>query len=112
MEINRLQKIKNTKAQLVLKFRKCKSIKTGIVNLHWIFFNRRISFQILITILKCLHDICSTEKKILKINLIHHNNKKLKIIIFSLLARKNITIKASTKNKKKTIAVIFLQCKS
>ena len=60
-EINKLQKVQNAAARLVLERRKCESIRAGIANLHWLRIEERIVFKILITVYKCLHDMGPNE---------------------------------------------------
>ena len=60
-EINKLQKVQNAAARLVLERRKCDSIRTGLINLHWLRIEERIVFKILVTVYKCLHDMAPNE---------------------------------------------------
>ena len=64
-EIYKLQKVQNAAARLVLKRRKCESIRADIAKLHWLRIEERIVFKILITVYKCLHDVCTNELRTL-----------------------------------------------
>ena len=55
--LNKLQKVQNAAARLIVQRKKCESIRNDIINLHWLRINERIVFKILITVFKCLHDM-------------------------------------------------------
>ena len=55
--INKLQKVQNAAARVILQRKKCESVRNDIVNLHWLRINERIAFKILITVFKCLNDM-------------------------------------------------------
>ena len=59
--IDKLQKVQNAAARVVLKLRKRDSIRLEIVNLHWLRIHERIMFKILVFVFKCLHEMAPVE---------------------------------------------------
>ena len=55
--LNKLQKVQNAAARLIVQRRKCESIRNDIINLHWLRINERIVFKILVTIFKCWNEM-------------------------------------------------------
>ena len=65
--IQKLQKVQNAAARLVLKLRKHDSVRLELVNLHWLRIHERIMFKMVIFIFKCLHDMAPVELRTLLI---------------------------------------------
>ena len=59
--INKLQRVQNAAARLVVKRRKYESIRNDINNLHWLRIDQRIIFKTLVTVFKCLHEMAPQE---------------------------------------------------
>ena len=59
--INKLQRVQNAAARLVVKRRKYESIRNDINNLHWLRIEQRIIFKTLVTVFKCLHEMAPQE---------------------------------------------------
>ena len=59
--IERLQKVQNAAARVVLKLRKRDPIRQEICNLHWLRINERILFKILVMVFKCINNMAPVE---------------------------------------------------
>ena len=57
--LNKLQKVQNTAARLVLRKRKRESISNDIKKLHWLRIESRVIFKILLLVFKSVHGMCS-----------------------------------------------------
>ena len=57
--LNKLQKIQNAAARIVVQKRKRQSISGDIRNLHWLRVESRIVFKILVLVFKSIHGMCS-----------------------------------------------------
>ena len=55
VEINRLQRIQNMAAKLVLGLRKFDSATAALRRLHWLPIRYRINFKIAVLVFKCVH---------------------------------------------------------
>ena len=59
--IEKLQKVQNAAARVVLKLRKHQSIRKGLINLHWLRISERILFKMLVFIFKCISKMAPVE---------------------------------------------------
>ena len=75
--INKLQKVQNAAARLILKKRKRTSIRSDIKDLHWLRVDQRIMFKTLLLVYKCINAIAPDELK----SLIEMNADKPQILI-------------------------------
>lgn len=60
-DIEKLQKVQNAAARVVLKLRKRVSVRAHLVQLHWLRVEERIVFKLLVTIFKCLNGMAPVE---------------------------------------------------
>ena len=56
---NKLQKVQNAAARLVVRKRKRDSISQTIKDLHWLRVESRVIFKLLLIVFKSIHGICS-----------------------------------------------------
>lgn len=68
--LNKLQKVQNAAARVVLKLKKHVSVRSELFNLHWLRIEERIIFKLLVTTFKCLNDMAPVELSAL----LHVNN--------------------------------------
>ena len=59
--LNKLQKVQNAAARLIMKRPKFESIRNDIINLHWLRINERIVFKILVTVYKCCNEMAPNQ---------------------------------------------------
>ena len=68
--IDKLQKVQNAAARLVVRKRKRDSISQAIKDLHWLRVESRVIFKILLVVFKSIHGTCS---KNIHLNFKSHN---------------------------------------
>ena len=59
--LNKLQKVQNAAARVVLKLRKRDSIRLELINLHWLRIRERIMFKVIVFVFKCLNEMAPVE---------------------------------------------------
>ena len=59
--IEKLQKVQNAAARVVLKLRKRDPIRQEISKLHWLRVNERVLFKVLLLTYKCIHNMAPVE---------------------------------------------------
>lgn len=59
--INKLQKVQNAAARVVLQLKKHVSVRSELENLHWLRIEERIIFKLLITTFKCVNNMAPVE---------------------------------------------------
>ena len=59
--LNKLQKVQNAAARVVLKLRKRDSIRLELINLHWLRIRERIIFKVIVFVFKCLNEMAPVE---------------------------------------------------
>ena len=59
--INKLQKVQNAAARLILRKRKRTSVRSDIKGLHWLRVDQRIVFKSLLLVYKCINNIAPEE---------------------------------------------------
>ncbi len=56
-QLNKLQRVQNAAAKLIVQARKYDSVSAILINLHWLPITKRIEFKILLITFKSLHDL-------------------------------------------------------
>ena len=74
--VNKLQKVQNAAARLILRKRKRTSIRSDIKSLHWLRVNQRIVFKTVLLVYKCINNIAPEELK----SLIQMNPSKVQTL--------------------------------
>ena len=79
--IDKLKKVQNAAARVILKLRKRDSVRNEIVNLHWLRIHERIIFKIVVFVHKCLHDMAPVElSSLIAVNSVENCTLKCKFL--------------------------------
>ena len=79
--IDKYQKVQNAAARLIVKRKKCESVRDVFKSLHWLKIEERIIFKLLVLTFKCINNMAPASLK----ELIHTKNASASLLVYSKL---------------------------
>ena len=79
--VDKYQKVQNAAARLIVKRKKCESVRDVFKSLHWLKIEERIIFKLLVLTFKCINNMAPASLK----ELIHTKNASASLLVYSKL---------------------------